>query len=113
MLVRHFLANYHYPAAKGRGRGQGEGVGKAAAKEAFENWKGLYDLSLCMMYGEYCTLCHTSGDAYPVNSFVPRTRMESVLDPEGLDGWHRVVEAHAWSCTSPLCLLSARCLSLI
>lgn len=41
-LVRHFLENYHYEA----------GDGRAAVREAFANWKGVYNLSACMTYGE-------------------------------------------------------------
>jgi phosphatidylethanolamine N-methyltransferase len=48
-LVRHFLKHYHYPA--------GEGAGKGAVAEAFANWKQLYNLSMCMTYGECQALC--------------------------------------------------------
>jgi len=48
MLVRHFLKHYPYPQRSGFGRGSS--LGKVAATEAFENWKRLYNLSLCMSY---------------------------------------------------------------
>ncbi|CCM05928.1 uncharacterized protein FIBRA_08166 [Fibroporia radiculosa] len=40
-LVRHFLKHYHYPM-KDHGRG--------ALREAFDNWKSIYNLSMCMTY---------------------------------------------------------------
>lgn len=45
-LVRHFLKNYHYPSGDG---------GKGAIQEAFLNWKSVYNLSMCMSYGELFT----------------------------------------------------------
>ncbi len=41
-LVRHFLKHYHYPH---HDRGQG------AVREAFQNWKQMYNMSMCMSYG--------------------------------------------------------------
>ena len=43
-LVRHFLKHYHYPH---NDRGQG------AVHEAFQNWKQIYNTSMCMTYGGY------------------------------------------------------------
>lgn len=40
-IVRHFLKNYHYPPNDN---------GDGAVQEAFTNWKGIYNLSLCMTY---------------------------------------------------------------
>ncbi|KAI0742935.1 phosphatidylethanolamine N-methyltransferase [Daedaleopsis nitida] len=40
-LVRHYLKHYHYPQ---HDRGQG------AVHEAFQNWKTIYNLSMCMTY---------------------------------------------------------------
>ncbi|KAL4071616.1 phospholipid methyltransferase-domain-containing protein [Scleroderma yunnanense] len=40
-IVRHFLKNYHYPPNDNGG---------AAVQEAFTNWKGIYNLSMCMTY---------------------------------------------------------------
>lgn len=40
-LVRHFLKHYHYPH---HDRGQG------AVREAFQNWKQMYNMSMCMSY---------------------------------------------------------------
>ncbi|CDZ96394.1 phosphatidylethanolamine n-methyltransferase [Phaffia rhodozyma] len=37
-LVRHFMKHYHYPTTSG------------AVEECFGNWKGAYNLSLCMTY---------------------------------------------------------------
>ena len=41
-LVRHYLKHYHYPH---NDRGQG------AVHEAFQNWKQIYNTSMCMTYG--------------------------------------------------------------
>ena len=43
-LVRHYLKHYHYPH---NDRGQG------AVHEAFQNWKQIYNTSMCMTYGGY------------------------------------------------------------
>jgi len=56
MLVRHFLNHYPYPVASEMGRGNRLSVGKAATKEAFENWKEVYNLSLCMTYVSFIAL---------------------------------------------------------
>lgn len=71
-LVRHFLKHYHYPTsgagragkyvdgkegryAQGRegrhGHGRDDGAGEGAVREAFMNWKVVYNLSMCMTYG--------------------------------------------------------------
>jgi len=49
LLVRHFLKHYPYPQRSVSGKSCS--LGKAASTEAFENWKRLYNLSLCMSYG--------------------------------------------------------------
>lgn len=41
-IVGHFMKNYHYP---------NNDAGQGAIIEAFTNWKGIYNLSLCMTYG--------------------------------------------------------------
>lgn len=41
-LVRHFLKHYYYPE---------NDTGRGAVMEAFNNWKSLYNLSMCMTYG--------------------------------------------------------------
>ncbi|KAI3614456.1 phosphatidylethanolamine n-methyltransferase [Moniliophthora roreri] len=38
-LVKHFISNYYYPPNDG---------GKGAVLEAFNNWKAIYNMSLCM-----------------------------------------------------------------
>ncbi|GBE86958.1 Phosphatidylethanolamine N-methyltransferase [Sparassis crispa] len=40
-LVRHFLKHYHYPH---------NDRGKGALHEAFNSWKSIYNLSMCMTY---------------------------------------------------------------
>ncbi|KAG6899626.1 hypothetical protein C0993_008568 [Termitomyces sp. T159_Od127] len=40
-VVRHFVKHYHYAGNEGGG----------AVAEAFANWKAIYNLSMCMMYG--------------------------------------------------------------
>ena len=42
-LVRHFIKHYHYPE---------NDKGTGAVQEAFTNWKCIYNLSMCMTYGE-------------------------------------------------------------
>ena len=49
-MVRHFMKHYYYPPAS-----------DGAVEEAFSNWKGIYNLSLCMTYGKglfilFCTV---------------------------------------------------------
>jgi len=41
-MIRHFLKHYHY-----------EEVGFGATEEAFNNWKGIYNMSLCMVYASF------------------------------------------------------------
>ncbi len=41
--VKHFIKHYVYHS---------ENVKQAVLEEAFANWKGLYNLSLCMTYGQ-------------------------------------------------------------
>lgn len=65
MLVRHFLKHYPYPQRSEFGKSSS--LGKAAAAEAFENWKHLYNLSLCMSYGaSECPLPNPSSRANAV-----------------------------------------------
>ena len=45
-FVRHYLKHYHYDHAQSN-RGQN------AVIEAFSNWKAIYNLSMCMTYGQY------------------------------------------------------------
>jgi phosphatidylethanolamine N-methyltransferase len=55
-LVRHFLTHYHYAplslTESPRGRGD-KGVKEGAITEAFDNWKGMYNLGMVMCYGAY------------------------------------------------------------
>ena len=48
-LVRHFLKHYYYPPNVDGDSG--------AVQDAFNNWKEVYNLSLCMTYGEYAMGC--------------------------------------------------------
>ena len=70
-LVRHFLKHYHYPAVqraassaqsrlKSTDRTSGEETEDeasndiaAATRDAFDNWKVLYNTSLVMTYGQF------------------------------------------------------------
>lgn len=54
VLVRHFLKHYPYPQRSEFGKSSS--LGKAAVTEAFENWKRLYNLSLCMSYVSFLGL---------------------------------------------------------
>jgi len=42
-LVRHYMKHYFYPR---------DDIRKGALEEAFANWKSMYNMSLCMTYGE-------------------------------------------------------------
>ncbi|KAG8908830.1 phosphatidylethanolamine N-methyltransferase [Tulasnella sp. 403] len=44
-MVRHFMKHYHYPPAS-----------TGAIEETFRNWKGLYNMSLCMTYASFIGL---------------------------------------------------------
>ncbi|KAH8077088.1 phosphatidylethanolamine N-methyltransferase [Cristinia sonorae] len=46
-LVRHFLKHYHYPR---------NDRGKGAVKEAFSNWKAIFNMSMCMTYASFIGL---------------------------------------------------------
>ncbi|PCH43169.1 phosphatidylethanolamine N-methyltransferase [Wolfiporia cocos MD-104 SS10] len=46
-LVRHFLKHYYYPQ---------NDHGKGAIVEAFNNWKSMYNLSMCMTYVSFVCL---------------------------------------------------------
>ncbi|KAG8856563.1 phosphatidylethanolamine N-methyltransferase [Serendipita sp. 411] len=52
-LVRHFLEHYHYSplslTESPGGRGD-RGVKEGAIREAFDNWKGMYNLGMVMCY---------------------------------------------------------------
>lgn len=50
-LVRHFLKHYYYPS------GEGE---TGAVKDAFNNWKEMYNLSMCMTYVSFFGLAWQS-----------------------------------------------------
>lgn len=100
MLVRHFLKHYPYPQRPGFGKSSS--LAKAAATEAFENWKRLYNLSLCMSYSR-CPI----GARYSVrllmrglSSLIPGSCLENVLNPQQLDGRNRTTETHSWGCKS-------------
>ncbi|KIM24595.1 hypothetical protein M408DRAFT_231463 [Serendipita vermifera MAFF 305830] len=52
-VVRHFLEHYHYAplSLTDSPKGSGDrGVIEGAVKEAFENWKGMYNLGMLMCY---------------------------------------------------------------
>ncbi|KZT52138.1 hypothetical protein CALCODRAFT_476321 [Calocera cornea HHB12733] len=46
-IVRHFIKHYHF---------RGEEGAKRAIEEAFDNWKSMYNLSLCMTYTSFGAL---------------------------------------------------------
>ncbi|EJT97171.1 hypothetical protein DACRYDRAFT_85177 [Dacryopinax primogenitus] len=46
-IVRHFIKHYHFPGEEGTTR---------AVEEAFDNWKTVYNLSLCMTYTSFGVL---------------------------------------------------------
>ena len=71
-LVRHYLKHYHYPQ---HDRGQG------AVQEAFQNWKVIYNLSMCMTYGEYGKFrTEPMADVTSVCSLVGVSGVEGLLD---------------------------------
>jgi len=52
-LIRHYLEHYHYAplSLTDSPRGSGDrGVIEGSTKEAFENWKGMYNLGMVMCY---------------------------------------------------------------
>ncbi|KAG8814574.1 phosphatidylethanolamine N-methyltransferase [Serendipita sp. 399] len=55
-LVRHFLEHYHYSplslADSPRARGD-RGVKEGAIRDAFDNWKGMYNLGMVMCYASF------------------------------------------------------------
>jgi len=55
-LVRHYLKNYVYDYAQQDG-------GQSAIIEAFSNWKSIYNLSMCMTYGENKHILHNVVDS--------------------------------------------------
>ena len=84
LLVRHFLKHYPYPQRSGSGRSSS--LGKAASTEAFENWKRLYNLSLCMSYGTLPRVRHSAHTLMRgLSSLVSRPCLEGVFDPQQLD----------------------------
>jgi len=73
-LVRHYLKNYPYSLEDG---------GQTALVEAFTNWKAIYNLSLCMCYGESILTCIRLGAVYQTMiSYLHRSRMESIFVPQ-------------------------------
>lgn len=85
MLVRHFLKHYPYPQRSGSGKSSS--LRKAAATEAFENWKRLYNLSLCMSYGTslYTYLAPSHALMQGFSSFIPWSRLEDLFNSQQLD----------------------------
>lgn len=74
-LVRHFITHYHYP---------GKEAGRDALREAFNNWKALYNLSLCMTYGMCMVVLWMRMFVYVVftlNSFVCGACVADVFYP--------------------------------
>ena len=58
-VVRHFLEHYHYAplSLTDSPKGSGDrGVIEGAIKEAFENWKGMYNLGMVMCYRAFSLL---------------------------------------------------------
>ncbi|EIM80188.1 uncharacterized protein STEHIDRAFT_126160 [Stereum hirsutum FP-91666 SS1] len=82
-LVRHYLKHYHYPTSgagrryggkegrlgegiyaegrhgegrHGHGHARDDGAGEGAVREAFMNWKVVYNLSMCMTYASFLGL---------------------------------------------------------
>ncbi len=73
-LVRHYVKNYHYPDG-----------GKGAVVEAFTNWKAIYNMSMCMTYGNSLTEIRDDDlDLIPaaIYSVLRWCRCQNVLDPE-------------------------------
>lgn len=50
-IVRHFVKHYHYSQNDG---------GRGAISEAFNNWKVIYNLTLCMTYGSFSIMSSSS-----------------------------------------------------
>ena len=101
MLVRHFLKHYPYPQRPGFGKSSS--LAKAAATEAFENWKRLYNLSLCMSYGRPLyqrSVLSSCALMRGLSSLIPGSCLEDILNPQQLDRRNRTAETHSWGCKS-------------
>jgi len=87
-IVRHFLKNYHYPPNDN---------GDGAVQEAFTNWKGIYNLSLCMTY---CT--SLTSDIFVWlrfrQSIARQSCMEDVYLTQDVDRRGRITLPYAWGC---------------
>ncbi|BGP43345.1 phosphatidylethanolamine N-methyltransferase [Rhodotorula kratochvilovae] len=69
-LVRHFIKHYHYER-------EGDAV-----RETFDNWKAVYNLSLCMTYASFIALawkCYTIPDNWGVGAVVVRHTLGLLL----------------------------------
>ncbi|GAA5937887.1 hypothetical protein JCM1841_003868 [Sporobolomyces salmonicolor] len=69
-IVRHFVKHYHY-------EGEGEAV-----KDAFGNWKAVYNLSLCMTYASFLALawkCYNIPHDWTVGSQLVRHTFGALL----------------------------------
>ncbi|KAM0745695.1 hypothetical protein T439DRAFT_307542 [Meredithblackwellia eburnea MCA 4105] len=69
-VVRHFLKHYHYEQEGG------------AVEEAFANWKGIYNLSLGMVYGSFCMLawrCYNIPEDWTVGTQLVRHTLGLLL----------------------------------
>lgn len=91
-LVRHFLKHYHYPQ---HDRGQG------AVRETFQNWKQIYNMSMCMSYGEPSFVWKGWGSLTGcVDSVSGLLGLEVVLDSglATLDRWKRAPPSYSRCC---------------
>ncbi|GAA6046822.1 hypothetical protein JCM3770_005660 [Rhodotorula araucariae] len=69
-LVRHFIKHYHYER-------EGDAV-----RETFDNWKAVYNLSLCMTYASFIALawkCYTIPANWDVGAVVVRHTLGLLL----------------------------------
>ncbi|GAA6062939.1 hypothetical protein JCM10212_005952 [Sporobolomyces blumeae] len=79
-IVRHFLKHYHY-------EGEGEAV-----KDAFGNWKAIYNTSLCMTYASFLAMawkCYNIPSDWTVGSELVRHTLGLLL-----------IALHVWSAQS-------------
>ncbi|KAF9646144.1 hypothetical protein BDM02DRAFT_3181049 [Thelephora ganbajun] len=92
MLVRHFLKHYPYPQRSALGKSSS--LSKAAVTEAFENWKRLYNLSLCMSYVSFLGLVWKTY-SIPSNWTVGTELLRHTLGAA-------LIGLHAWAITESL-----------
>lgn len=77
-LVRHYIKNYYYPERD---------IGQGPIIEAFNNWKAIYNFSMCMTYGAHLVPHYRLSmilTVHSLSSLLHWRRMEIVLAAQRL-----------------------------